>query len=735
MPDFDESTIISGLGQIHTDIEQKHSLREGQGVVMAAIQTYLTDRPLTEVRGIVTAPTGFGKTTVFSEVIKEFFDRKSGSHVAIFVPTIDLEEQTIEELRSRGYTGRISLATNTKKDSEEPGVTISTYQGLVSRQRGGLSTRHFGMNPSLYDLVILDEGHHALATGARNILETDFSHAAMLGFTATARYNKGRELRSLLPDFIASLSVAETAEQQLISPFQCLSLHLDLDMSSIPIVNGEYDPGSVNRVMNTTGVNMAIAEWYNEHFGQFGHKGLFNHNTVEHATQMADVLRSFGLRFVPVHGGLPKRERRNIIAALKSGKLDGVTQAKVLGEGFNAPNLSVAMNVGPTLSPLKEQQRSGRVLRIDPNDPDKVGWIVDCVGHHFRVDPVLYGSPQASNCLEGGWKSASQVQSQRRLDKLSSFGAKQSSDGQIIAIKQVTGNSMFEYVDPPRIPDSEPERQRGRPPSDTSKGYSNLRTPTLNQAQNQAIERLHQRRLQTRSKHDYWEDEDTPQSAYEQLMQFNESVQLSLAVFVLEGTQLAGLPSLSDIKATLRSLAGTEELMSDSRILYRYQQLNALAQKIQSGEDATETFQALMNRSRRAPHIKKKLRVPFTHPDAACKPPPLIGEEYVQDHVEEFFPDRGESIISVKAKCFGCIAIEECLQFSLRENIKHGVWGGMSEKQRRKVRKIEREEGQEAARAQIAVFRNKDQKRVDRFLAQEALGVTVKLPVPKLRVV
>lgn len=47
-----------------------------------------------------------------------------------------------------------------------------------------------------------------------------------------------------------------------------------------------------------------------------------------------------------------------------------------------------------------------------------------------------------------------------------------------------------------------------------------------------------------------------------------------------------------------------------------------------------------------------------------------------------FFPDRGEDQRQVKAICAACPVREECLEYALVNVERHGIWGGMSEKQR-----------------------------------------------------
>ncbi len=53
---------------------------------------------------------------------------------------------------------------------------------------------------------------------------------------------------------------------------------------------------------------------------------------------------------------------------------------------------------------------------------------------------------------------------------------------------------------------------------------------------------------------------------------------------------------------------------------------------------------------------------------------------------ELFFPERGESPTHAQQVCAGCTARPECLLHSLNANERQGVWGGINEKQRRRIR-------------------------------------------------
>jgi len=51
-----------------------------------------------------------------------------------------------------------------------------------------------------------------------------------------------------------------------------------------------------------------------------------------------------------------------------------------------------------------------------------------------------------------------------------------------------------------------------------------------------------------------------------------------------------------------------------------------------------------------------------------------------------FFPERGDSTEPAKAVCARCLVRAECLAYALAEHIQHGIWGGTSERERRRLR-------------------------------------------------
>ena len=64
-----------------------------------------------------------------------------------------------------------------------------------------------------------------------------------------------------------------------------------------------------------------------------------------------------------------------------------------------------------------------------------------------------------------------------------------------------------------------------------------------------------------------------------------------------------------------------------------------------------------------------------------------------------FFPERGASTREAKEVCRGCEVRVDCLEYALQNGEKFGIWGGMSERERRRIRRQRALDRQTAVRA------------------------------------
>jgi WhiB family redox-sensing transcriptional regulator len=58
-----------------------------------------------------------------------------------------------------------------------------------------------------------------------------------------------------------------------------------------------------------------------------------------------------------------------------------------------------------------------------------------------------------------------------------------------------------------------------------------------------------------------------------------------------------------------------------------------------------------------------------------------------QTDPEAFFPEKGGSTTAAKRVCRACDVRAECLEFALENDERFGIWGGMSERERRRLKR------------------------------------------------
>ncbi len=58
-----------------------------------------------------------------------------------------------------------------------------------------------------------------------------------------------------------------------------------------------------------------------------------------------------------------------------------------------------------------------------------------------------------------------------------------------------------------------------------------------------------------------------------------------------------------------------------------------------------------------------------------------------QTDPEAFFPEKGGSTREAKRICMGCEVRDECLDYALAHDERFGIWGGLSERERRRLKR------------------------------------------------
>jgi WhiB family transcriptional regulator, redox-sensing transcriptional regulator len=73
--------------------------------------------------------------------------------------------------------------------------------------------------------------------------------------------------------------------------------------------------------------------------------------------------------------------------------------------------------------------------------------------------------------------------------------------------------------------------------------------------------------------------------------------------------------------------------------------------------------------------------------------PPPVADQWqdralcAQTDPEAFFPEKGGSTREAKKICLGCEVRHECLEYALAHDERFGIWGGLSERERRRLKR------------------------------------------------
>jgi WhiB family transcriptional regulator, redox-sensing transcriptional regulator len=83
--------------------------------------------------------------------------------------------------------------------------------------------------------------------------------------------------------------------------------------------------------------------------------------------------------------------------------------------------------------------------------------------------------------------------------------------------------------------------------------------------------------------------------------------------------------------------------------------------------------------------------VPLAHvvirPEAGDEPGWQDRALCAQTDPEAFFPEKGGSTREAKRVCRNCEVRTECLEFALENDERFGIWGGLSERERRRIKR------------------------------------------------
>jgi superfamily II DNA or RNA helicase len=344
------------------------------------------------LRVLYTAPTGSGKTVLFSYVIANAVAR--GRSVGILGHRQEIVDQIDESLhRFEIPHGLIAAGRPATAGS----VQVASVATLV---------RRLAKYP-VPELLVIDEAHHAVAGTWLKIIAAAPA-ARILGVTATPERLDGKGLADVFQTLVLGPSTDDLIGTGFLSQFVAFAPPAGPDLHGVRTRAGDYALDQLGDVMAKPVVIGAAVDEYAKRCS--GVPAIVFCVDIGHSELVAAAFRRRGFRAAHLDGATDPHERRAVIAGLASGEVQVVTNCGLISEGVDVPAVTAIVMLRPTKSLALYLQQCGRGLR--PGKPK--AFILDHAGNcHFHGLP---DEPRAWS-LEGREKTNKDRDTVRRCNQ------------------------------------------------------------------------------------------------------------------------------------------------------------------------------------------------------------------------------------------------------------------------------------------------------------------------------
>lgn len=260
---------------------------------------------------------------------------------------------------------------------------FASIQSLTANGITHLPPRHF-------DVVILDEFHHAAAASYRQLLE-HVQPIELLGLTATPERADGQSVLGWFSGRIAAeLRLWDAIDQHRLVPFHYYGVTDGTDLRQVPWRRGRgYEVSALTQVLTADHayVQRVLQQLHAKVADVARMRALGFCVSVAHAEFLAREFTAHGVTAVAVNASTAAEQRAAALRDLASGRLQVLFAVDLFNEGVDLPAVDTLLLLRPTESGTLFLQQLGRGLRTEPGK--SFCTVLDFVGHHrreFRFD-------------------------------------------------------------------------------------------------------------------------------------------------------------------------------------------------------------------------------------------------------------------------------------------------------------------------------------------------------------
>jgi superfamily II DNA or RNA helicase/HKD family nuclease len=330
-------------------------------------------------RNLVVAATGTGKTVIAALDYRHLVAQAGGR-----VPSLlfvahrrEILEQSMRmyrEVLSDGDFGELYVG------GQRPERWKHVFASVQSLTSYGVAN----IPRDAYEIVVIDEFHHAEARTYRRILD-HLQPRELLGLTATPERADGTDVRSFFDGRTAAeLRLWDALGADLLCPFHYFGIADGTDLRQITWSRGRYDEGQLADVYTGNDARARIVlKQVRDKIANVGEmRALGFCVSVAHAEYMTSVFNTAGIAARTVTGGTSSEDRSDALKQLRAADINVLFTVDVFNEGLDVPDVDTVLFLRPTESSTIFMQQLGRGLRRTQRKA--VLTVLDFVGYHRK---------------------------------------------------------------------------------------------------------------------------------------------------------------------------------------------------------------------------------------------------------------------------------------------------------------------------------------------------------------
>ncbi|MFD5495417.1 DUF3427 domain-containing protein [Streptomyces sp. NPDC127091] len=244
--------------------------------------------------------------------------------------------------------------------------------------------------PDHFDVIVIDEFHHATASTYRRVLE-HFTPKELLGLTATPERMDGLNVQDEFFEgrIAAEMRLWEALENDLLCPFHYFGVPDGTDLTNLNWKKGSYSDLELGNLFtgNEARARIVVKQIRDKVSNPGAMRALGFCVTKAHAHFMAEFFRRANFQAVALDSDSPADVRSQALADLRDGKLQVIFSVDLFNEGLDIPDVDTLLLLRPTNSATVFLQQLGRGLRRTETKP--VLTVLDFIGQHraeFRFE-------------------------------------------------------------------------------------------------------------------------------------------------------------------------------------------------------------------------------------------------------------------------------------------------------------------------------------------------------------